>query len=209
MSLITPHLYLGDANNARDFNFLMTKGIKLIVNCAKEIPNVYTGRFKYLRLELDDVPSQNIVSALRSSSEIILQHMKKGEVVFVHCAAGISRSSSVVIYTLMLLHDWDYERTFKYVKSMHERTNPNPGFVEQLVKIQEPPTITGDEDQKDHNLHSESKTESLLDQDRIEEKDIVQSHRPASIGKLTLDSNENERPAYDHRHKGIYARIFS
>lgn len=209
MSLITPHLYLGDANDSRDFNFLMSKNITLIVNCAKEINNFYSGRFKYLNLDLDDVPSQNIVDALKISSDTILQNMKKGGITFVHCAAGISRSSSVVIYTIMRLHDWDYEKTFKYVKSMHDRTNPNPGFVEQLIKIQvgAPDTI---------NHGKQNVVETFLDSERLEEPERHEEPQqkqveelPIDIDKVNLNSSGNERPAYNRNHKGMYARIFS
>lgn len=215
MSLITPHLYLGDAHDSRDFNFLMSKNITLIVNCAKEINNFYSGRFKYLNLDLDDVPSQNIVDALRISSDTILQHMKKGGITFVHCAAGISRSSSVVIYAIMRLHDWDYEKSFKYVKSMHNRTNPNPGFVEQLIKMQvgTPDTIDhGRQNVVETFLDDEESGRSLRPErpERFEESEQKQIEQlPIGIDKVNLNSGENERPAYNRNHKGMYARIFS
>jgi hypothetical protein len=221
MSLITPHLYLGDANNSRDFNFLMSKNITLIVNCAKEINNFYSGRFKYLNLGLDDVPSQNIVESLRMASDTILQHMKKGGITFVHCAAGISRSSSVVIYTIMRLHDWDYEKTFKYVKSMHERTNPNPGFVEQLIKMQAgtPDTIDHgkqkivetfldiEESGRPERLERSEEPERPFRSEENQQKQVEEL--PIDIDKVNLNSSGNERPAYNRNHKGMYARIFS
>jgi protein-tyrosine phosphatase len=136
MSLITPHLYLGDANNASDIDFLRKKRVSLIINCAMEIKNVFPKEFNYIRMEWDDVPGQKIQADLQKVSDIIINRMKKGEVVFVHCAMGISRSSSVVIYTLMKFHKWTYEKAFKYVRDMHPRTNPNVGFIEQMVKMQ-------------------------------------------------------------------------
>lgn len=138
MSLITPYLYLGDAGDAANIKFLRSKKVITVVNCAKEIPNFFPKDFNYIRMDWDDLPNQNIQTSIQKVANIIIDHMKHGKVVFVHCAAGISRSSSVVIYTLMKFHEWGYEKALKFVRSLHTRTNPNLGFVEQLVKLQSP-----------------------------------------------------------------------
>jgi predicted protein tyrosine phosphatase len=136
MSLITPSLYLGDANHAQDINFLKRKRISLIVNCAQEIPNYHEGKFSYWRLNLSDIPTQSLLHVLDKVADKIIEVMQNGKNVFVHCAAGISRSTSIIIYTLMKSHKWDFETAFTYVRSMHPSTNPNPGFIQQLVKSQ-------------------------------------------------------------------------
>jgi protein-tyrosine phosphatase len=140
MSLITPYLYLGDAGDASNIKFLRSKKVVTIINCAKEIPNIFPQDFNYIRMDWDDLPNQNIQNSIQKVSDIIIDHMKSGRVVFVHCAAGISRSSSVVIFTLMKFHEWNYNQALKFVRDLHPRTNPNLGFVEQLVKLQSPYT---------------------------------------------------------------------
>jgi protein-tyrosine phosphatase len=135
MSLITPFLYLGNVNYANDYKFLTSKNINVIVNCARELPDFFKNDFKYIRLDLHDVPSQDITSSLKIASNLILENINNKIVSFVHCAAGISRSSSVVIYTIMRLHNWDFLKSFKFVKDMHPDTNPNSGFIEQLKNI--------------------------------------------------------------------------
>jgi len=191
MSLITPYLYLGDINDAENLNFLASKKVSLIVNTAKEIPNFYPKNFKYLNLHLKDVPRQDIIDALQISSEEILKNMKNGKVVFVHCAAGVSRSSSVVIYTLMRLHKWDYEKSFKYVKSMRDIINPNPGFVEQLIMM------------------GNGLNDSIKSADKIES--FVNYEEENS--ELPEDSNDvinpKESSLHNRSHKSTYARIFA
>src|SRR5215469_1004888 len=108
MSLITPQLYIGDISNAQDINFLRSKHIKLIVNCAKEIPDFFPQNFTYMRLDWDDDPNQPIIKDVEFAANNIIAAMKEHMNVFVHCAAGVSRSSSTVIYTLMKLHKWPY-----------------------------------------------------------------------------------------------------
>lgn len=133
MSRITPLLYLGGAKEAQDLGFLRSKKIRTIINAAMEIPNYFPGDFDYIRLELDDTPNQDLSKVLDPMAHRIIYNMKENKATYVHCAAGISRSASIVIYTLMKLHNWNFDKTLKFVRTLHARTNPNYGFVEQLV----------------------------------------------------------------------------
>jgi len=132
MSLITPLLYLGSAQDAQNFNFLKRINCSLIVNCAVEIDNYFPAHFEYVRLDLDDHPQQELSQILNPIANRINQAMNQHRIVFVHCAMGISRSSTIVIFTLMKRHNWTFEQAFTFVKDMHPNTNPNPGFVQQL-----------------------------------------------------------------------------
>lgn len=140
MSLITPHLFLGNARQARDKKFLLSKNIKFVVNCAIEVPNFHPNTFRYLRLDLKDIPTQSISDALIKSSKIITDEINNGSNVFVHCAAGISRSSSTVIYAIMQLYGWNFQQAIEYTKTMHPNTNPNPGFIKALEQFPSPKT---------------------------------------------------------------------
>ena len=133
MSLITPYLYIGGVQEAQDINFLQGKRVHTIVNCAQELPDFFPQNFQYVRLDLDDTPQQSLARVLDPAAAHIIQKMREGKVVFVHCAAGISRSSSVVVYTLMKLHNWNFGKAFRFVRDLHPRANPNPGFVQQLA----------------------------------------------------------------------------
>lgn len=192
MSLITPHLYLGNARNAQDINFLKSKKISFIINCAKELPNYFPNTsLQYLRLDLNDLPTQPIDQALTTSSDVILNNINKGVVTFVHCAAGISRSSSVVIYAIMKLHDWPFETSYRFVKEMHPNTHPNPGFVDQLIKMQQ---------------GGQHETEIITEEPGVYGvENTVQSEEVTS---LTLD-NEHPRPSYARSAKNTYSKIFS
>ncbi len=136
MSIITPQLYLGSDKEAKDLNFLKKHKIVLIVNCAQEIPNYFKDKFTYWNLNLQDVPNQDLSHVLDKVADQIIKIMQQGKTVFVHCAAGISRSSTIVIYTLMKKHNWDFENAYTFVKEMHPNTSPNPGFIQQLVNAQ-------------------------------------------------------------------------
>lgn len=132
MSKVTNNLYIGNIYQARDLDWLREKGITHIVNSTKEIHNNFPYNFSYKKLYLQDDPFQSLFPAIDESYKFIRNAISNGGKVFVHCYAGISRSSSVVIYYLMKSKGWDYLKAFKYLKQNHPRTNPNSGFVEQL-----------------------------------------------------------------------------
>lgn len=53
-------------------------------------------------------------------------------VVLVHCNAGVSRSSSVVIGYLMLREGLTFDDAYGQVKLARPSIRPNPGFYAQL-----------------------------------------------------------------------------
>lgn len=207
MSLITPYLYLGDAQNAQNYNFLKSKRVAIIVNCAKEVPDFFgkKGEFEYIRLGWNDIPEQDIKKVIDPLTDEIIFFIKNRLVVFVHCAAGISRSSTVVIYTLMKLHNWGFEKSFKFVKDLHPRTNPNIGFVEQLVLLQNPyKKNSRPQPSKENTQSSDSEISTRFDIEDLSEEPKENS----TWSKLTLDCEDCEKPKYDRRGKSMYARIF-
>ena len=215
MSIITPRLYLGDINNAKDSKFLQSKNIALIVNSAKEIPDFFekiAGAPKYIRLNLNDVPEQHITDALKYASDAILHAIDHKANVFVHCAAGVSRSSSVVIYTIMRLYDWSFEKAYNFVKSMHPRTNPNSGFMKQLKTLdsktlntqQENPVVMPNNPLTKGEINDSKIIETSID---IEDPsmygvDNTTKHQTS----LTLD-NDYARPEYTRKPKNSYTTI--
>ena len=50
----------------------------------------------------------------------------------VHCAAGISRSSSTVIAYLMKKFGWTYVKAYGFVRGKRPVISPNNGFIRQL-----------------------------------------------------------------------------
>lgn len=50
----------------------------------------------------------------------------------VHCAAGISRCSTILISYLMKKYDLTYDEAFKKVKARRSCIQPNSGFEKQL-----------------------------------------------------------------------------
>ncbi|TMS04949.1 Dual specificity protein phosphatase 19 [Larimichthys crocea] len=57
---------------------------------------------------------------------------KQDGAVLVHCNAGVSRSSSIVIGYLMLKEGLSFDDAYSQVKLARPSIRPNPGFYQQL-----------------------------------------------------------------------------
>ena len=136
MSQITPNLYIGSAQEASNIQWLKSRGITHIVNMAIEHDNYFPRSFRYFKGGIYDPPNQPLIPALRSGYSFRRDAIGKGGMVFVHCHAGISRSSSMVLYYLMKTYHWTLCRSLLYMKRLHPRTSPNTGFLRQLSDLQ-------------------------------------------------------------------------
>ena len=147
MDKIIDHLYLGDMYPAQDINML-----SMFVNHLLEH---YTYRhcfqvhyskisrckpinqkIKYLVISIDDLPGEDLYSYFPKAKEFIDEGRKTGNV-YIHCAAGVSRSTTITISYIMSALQLGYEKARELVSSKHSMTYPNFGFVEQLKKYEE------------------------------------------------------------------------
>lgn len=135
MAQITPNLYIGSAREAVSPRWLKAHGITHIVNMAIEHKNYFPRTFYYFRGNLYDNPAQSLIITLRKGLQFIRRAIAGGGMVLVHCHAGVSRSSSMVIYYLMKTYGWSLWDSLVYMKRFHPRTNPNPGFIKELRRV--------------------------------------------------------------------------
>jgi protein-tyrosine phosphatase len=132
------NLYLGDMNYARDDNFLKENKITHILNCATELfPHTETYnaiKLKgYYKINLIDTPNAPFAEDyIRDGANKLNMWLEKGNVVYVHCVAGISRSPSVIIAYLMIYKQISYSAALNHVKKQRNIVNPNDGFVKIL-----------------------------------------------------------------------------
>ncbi len=135
MSKITEQLYIGSINETSDKKWLDDHFVTHIVNCAVEIKNFFPNKYNYLRLDLYDSPEQSLYQTFEPTYKFIKNAIGNGGTILVHCYAGVSRSSSMVLYFLMKINGWNYREALKYLRSKHFQSNPNFGFARQLVSV--------------------------------------------------------------------------
>ncbi len=78
--------------------------------------------------------------------------------VFVHCYAGVSRSSAVISAYLMFKYRWPLSKTLSFVQFKRIVAKPNDGFMQQLkdvevkLKISSQPKIPPTEVSRAHKI---------------------------------------------------------
>jgi protein phosphatase slingshot len=133
---ITPNLYLGDAKIARSKYFLENNNIHGIINATTNEPNAYPESYEYLRVNINDEPSEQIRPFFQDIFEFIRRHHNLGHSVLVHCQMGISRSATLVIAYLMIDGHKTLGEAFQQVKGVRQQIDPNDGFIRQLRELE-------------------------------------------------------------------------
>ncbi|KAF5292631.1 hypothetical protein FQA39_LY13964 [Lamprigera yunnana] len=109
------------------FKFVLSLGIEPV------LPDGIVRKF----VKCLDLPETNIVEILKSECfEFILNAVNEHQNILIHCNAGISRSSSVIIGFLMLTRKLTYLEAFSIVKSKRHCIKPNCGFEKQLKSLE-------------------------------------------------------------------------
>ncbi|KAG8135165.1 hypothetical protein E2320_008213 [Naja naja] len=123
---VWPNLFLGDHH---------------ILNAAhgtlfcQESHDFYGTTIEYRGVPAHDLPSFDLSLYFYCSAEFIHKALTTpGGKIFVHCAFGISRSSSLVLAYLMIYHHFSLVKAIQTVKE-HRWIFPNRGFLKQLRNL--------------------------------------------------------------------------
>lgn len=95
-SQLAPHLWLAGAATARQHELLRQLGITAVVNLTPDDFGCAEAGFKVLHLKIDDgadLPDGVLDTFLSAMDD----WERAGEVILIHCHAGISRTSSFAI----------------------------------------------------------------------------------------------------------------
>ena len=132
-------VFLGNEDNARDLDLLQSYAITHVISLTQSV--YHPEKIAYYPINIDDSPVANIYQYFEPCVEFIndalaARDSHSGMNVFVHCAAGVSRSASIVIAYLMSSQRVDYETALGMVRADRHYVCPNEGFVLQLRQWQ-------------------------------------------------------------------------
>ena len=127
---IEDNLWLGNSFAAGNIWDLKEKGIKKILSIMTVPPNNYNKEdgFNQKIIEIDDMNHQNIIQYFGEC----LNFIKGDDKILVHCAAGASRSATIVIAYLMWKNKMKFDDALQLVKEIRPNVWPNEGFQDQL-----------------------------------------------------------------------------
>lgn len=130
---VLPGLFIGDLHAARNLKVLTKLRISHIVNLSGHEPS-FPDQFFYQNINIADSPKTNIKRYFTVTNWLIQGALKGGNNVLVHCAAGISRSATIVLaYILFRNTSWTVNRALTFLISKRSIVHPNEGFMKQLI----------------------------------------------------------------------------
>ncbi len=155
--LVAPGLYLGDWPSVTSLEVLRQLGVTGVVNASNHFGNKHIDELSYLSVNVDDYDVEQI--DLHFDRVVNFVDRQPGATV-VHCAAGVSRSATLVVACLMLRHGLRLRHALTAVHSRRGVISPNRGFLAQLLALEA--RLQGGEDSIDEEF---VRLEDLLDYD--------------------------------------------
>lgn len=131
---ILPDLFLGNATNSEDLEWLKKHRIEYILNVTSDLPNTFEeqGHIKYMQIPISDHMGQNLASFFPQAIEFIDKSRAQKKGVLVHCLAGISRSVTVMLAYLMAHRQLTLNEAYNMVLKRKANIDPNFHFMQQL-----------------------------------------------------------------------------
>lgn len=131
---IVDNLWLGNAFDAANYNFIKQNSIKAIINITCEVPNFYINDgVQYLNIIVRDEKGAMINEDMFNESSIFIDNfIQSNEAVFVHCFVGRSRSVAIVCYYLIRYKHFTFKEAYNTIKKEREFAQLNSNFAEIL-----------------------------------------------------------------------------
>lgn len=130
-SKITDSIYQGNIHSAKNKEYLKSIGITHIL-VAGRLTIYFPNDFIYKKYEIFDTPLEKIDKYFNDAYEFINEAINNNGKILIHCAAGVSRSSSFTISYLIKSKMIKYDEAMLILKKGRKIANPNIGFQKQL-----------------------------------------------------------------------------
>ena len=131
-------LYYGNKEPALNDEELTKIGIKAIVCLLpkeKQIPHD-ENQFVVLNINTEDFITCSLNDWAEKTSNFIEENIKNNKPVYVHCAQGISRSTSCVLHYLMSKKGMNLKDSFDLIRSKRNVASPTVGFFNDLINYE-------------------------------------------------------------------------
>lgn len=132
---VAPSIYLGGVGAARDLARLQALGITHVLNASPIVPCFHRKYLHYRNIDVFDDEEDDIMQYFVSSSSYISKSIRKGGAVLVHCFAGQSRSSALVMAHLIRTQGVTVEAALQCLRVVRPCAQPNAGFMRQLQQF--------------------------------------------------------------------------
>jgi len=131
----TGGLYIGDWTAADDIQTLVSKNINYVLTGLPESiaskPEYVKNGIRQMVVSAEDMPNFDMSPHFDKAFEFVENGLRNGNVL-VHCAAGISRSSTLTLVYLMRTRNENMDKALAFLRTKRPICTPNFGFQKQL-----------------------------------------------------------------------------
>jgi atypical dual specificity phosphatase len=131
---ITDRIYLGNIAGAQNKTFLNKNNIGYIINLANQ-SYARQSNIEYLDIDISDSPNTDIKHFFPQIINFFNKGLQSKKNIYIHCRAGISRSTTGLIAFLMS-KGLTMKDAVNYVISKRNIIEPNAGFWIQLMMFE-------------------------------------------------------------------------
>ncbi|CAG2115004.1 unnamed protein product [Medioppia subpectinata] len=132
---ITDNVYLTGAGGMIRENIVGLR-ISFIMNATYELPNFDVKGLECIRVPIEDTVDDNISLYLEEVADKLNEVVSKNRRAIVHCVAGKSRSSSLVLAYLVKYQKMTLKEAFIHCKTCRDLCQPNVGFWKSLIEFE-------------------------------------------------------------------------
>lgn len=136
---IIPNLYLGSYHDSylqESLHFdILVSALSVPEYRMLEVealPNV-----EWHKLIIEDTEENEIRNYFTKIHAILRNGLREGKRILVHCAAGKSRSATLVMAYLIMENEWTRKEAYEYVSRKRMIIEPNEGFMSQLKALEQ------------------------------------------------------------------------
>jgi hypothetical protein len=130
---VRERLFISNFFGARSLQRLAQAGITHVLVCAGELPTPHTEQVAYRRLSgLYDAASCSLAEPLLGALPWMQEVLASGGRLLLHCAAGVSRSATILVAYLMWSERKTYEEALDALREARPVVDPHPAFAAQL-----------------------------------------------------------------------------
>lgn len=132
---INENMFIGSIGTASNLKELKKAGITHIVTCLDFKYQPFEDHFQYLHVPVLDTASADIGSYFQKALDFFEKSLdeNKESKVFIHCFAGVSRSSTVAAALLISIEKINRDKALVKLKTCRPKVNPNQGFLASLL----------------------------------------------------------------------------
>eukprot|EP01012_Entosiphon_sulcatum_P069143 TRINITY_DN99761_c0_g1_i1.p1 TRINITY_DN99761_c0_g1~~TRINITY_DN99761_c0_g1_i1.p1 ORF type:complete len:289 (+),score=21.82 TRINITY_DN99761_c0_g1_i1:100-867(+) len=132
-------LFLGTYKHSRKPALLQKLGITSIINvAASSCPSTHHlyPQLQYHAISMEDTPNYPILTLHWAEANALLEkEQKQGEIVLLHCQAGVNRSATLAVAYCMVRNRWPLMQAIEHVYRQRSNILTNDFFIQQLILL--------------------------------------------------------------------------